>query len=195
MINQQQEDESMAATDPYTATDVALLAKTGKSLDAWVEIARKSGIAGHKALVEHLKDTHGLGHGHANSVVHKANNSAAISMDGNALVEAMFAGPRAVLRPIYNRLSDIVSGFDSDIEFAPKKGYVSLRRSRQFAILQPSTKDRFDLGLNLKGSEPTGRLEASGSWNAMVSHRVRIASIDDVDAEVADWLRAAYEAG
>jgi Domain of unknown function (DUF4287) len=165
MINQQQEDESMAATDPYTATDVALLAKTGKSLDAWVEIARKSGIAGHKALVEHLKDTHGLGHGHANSVVHKANNSAAISMDGNALVEAMFAGPRAVLRPIYNRLSDIVSGFDSD------------------------------LGLNLKGSEPTGRLEASGSWNAMVSHRVRIASIDDVDAEVADWLRAAYEAG
>lgn len=185
----------MTTADPLAATDAALLKKTGKSLDAWAEIARKSGISGHAALVGHLKEAHDLGHGHANSIVHKANASAAVSMDGDALIEAMFAGPKEVLRPIYEKLSDIVSAFGSDIEFAPKKGYVSLRRSKQFAILQPSTKDRFDLGINLKGREPAGRLEASGSWNAMVSHRVRIASVDDVDGEVTDWLRAAYEAG
>ena len=115
-------------------------------------------------------------------------------MDGGDLVEAMLAGPKEVLRPIYDRLSDMVAAFGGDIEFAPKKGYVSLRRSKQFAILQPSTKDRFDLGLNLKGREPSGRLEASGSWNAMVSHRVRLASAAEVDAEIEAWIRRAWAA-
>ena len=62
----------------------------------------------------------------------------------------------------------------------------------QFALLQPSTKDRFDIGLALKGEEPAGRLELAGSWNAMVSHRVRIAADDEVGDDVAGWLRAAY---
>ena len=70
---------------------------------------------------------------------------------------------------------------------------MSLRRKKQFAIAQPSTKDRFDLGLNLKGVAPAGRLEASGSFNAMVTHRVRLASPAEVDAEVLAWLRAAYD--
>ena len=61
------------------------------------------------------------------------------------------------------------------------------------AILQPSTKERFDLGLNLKGVEPAGRLEASGSFNAMVSHRVRLGGLDDVDGDVEAWLRDAWE--
>ena len=71
-----------------------------------------------------------------------------------------------------------MQGFGGDVELAPKKGYVSLRRKKQFALLMPSTKDRFDIGLALKGEEPAGMLELAGSWNAMVSHRVRIAAED-----------------
>jgi Domain of unknown function (DUF5655)/Domain of unknown function (DUF4287) len=181
------------ADDPFAATDKALSAKTGKGLDHWVGVARSAGIAGHMALVGHLKDVHGLGHGHANSVVHAANASAAIAMDGGNLLEAMFAGPRAELRPVYDAIRAIMDGFGTDIEYAPKKGYVSLRRSKQFAIAQPSTATRFDLGLNLKGVEPAGRLEAAGSWNAMCSHRVRIAGTAEVDGELAAWLKAAYD--
>jgi hypothetical protein len=59
--------------------------------------------------------------------------------------------------------------------------------------VQPSTASRLDLGLNLKGVDPAGRLEAAGSFNAMCSHRVRMESPDDVDAEVMEWVRAAYE--
>ena len=74
-----------------------------------------------------------------------------------------------------------------------KKTYVSLRRNKQFAILQPSTKTRFDVGINLKGTEATDRLEPSGSFNGMVSHRVRLHSLDEVDAELIGWLKEAYE--
>lgn len=169
-----------------------LEAKTGKPLEAWTALARSSGQDKHKGLVDWLKAEHGLGHGYANLVAHKTFASDAGSSEDAALMEAMFAGPKAAMKPVYDKVAAIVSGLDG-AEFAPKKGYVSFRRSKQFGLGQPSTKDRFDLGLALKGVEPSGRLEAAGSWNAMVSHRVRIGSAEEVDAEVEGWIRQAWD--
>jgi hypothetical protein len=87
-----------------------------------------------------------------------------------------------------------VGGFGSDVEIAPKKAYVSLRRSKQFGLVQPSTKTRVDIGLVLRDTEPAGRLEASGSFNAMVTHRVRVEDKASVDDELIAWLRKAYDA-
>ena len=170
-----------------------LEAKTGKGLDAWIAAAKGSGQTKHKGLVDWLKAEHGLGHGYANLVAHKTFASDAGSSDDAGLMEAMFAGPKAAMRPAYDRVAALVSGLDG-AEFAPKKAYVSFRRSKQFGLAQPSTKDRLDLGLTLKGVEPSGRLEAAGSWNGMVTHRVRIASVDEVDGEVEGWLRQAWAA-
>ena len=86
-----------------------------------------------------------------------------------------------------------MSGFGADVELAPKKAYVSLRRNKQFGLVQPSTKTRVDVGINLKDVAATERLEKSGSFNAMVSHRVRLASPTEVDAELIAWLKQAYE--
>ena len=177
----------------WHSVDAGLKAKTGRGLDEWVKLARSTGLSKHMALVDHLKSAEGLTHGYANSIALKAFGSDASAIGGEALLAAMFAGPKAELKPIYDRLVAIARDFGGDLELAPKKGYVSLRRSKQFAILQPSTKDRFDVGINLKGIEPTGRLEPSGSFNAMVSHRVRIGSIEQVDEELVGWLRAAFE--
>ena len=179
--------------DEFAKMGETLRAKTGKGLDDWVAIARGAGIAGHMALVNHLKSDHGLTHGYANMVVHAANASSALSQDDDALVDAAFDGAKAHWRPLYDRLIALVQGFGGDVELAPKKGYVSLRRKKQFALLMPSTKDRFDIGLALKGEEPTGKLELAGSWNAMVSHRIRVAADADADAEAEGWLRAAYD--
>lgn len=179
--------------DEFAKMGETLRAKTGQSLDEWVAVARATGIGGHMALVDHLKTVHGLGHGYANMIVHAANKSSSLSIDDDALVAAMFDGPRAVWRPLYDRLVAAVQGFGGDVELAPKKGYVSLRRKKQFALLQPSTKDRFDIGLALKGEEPAGPLELAGSWNAMVSHRVRIAVGEDAGSDILGWLRAAYD--
>lgn len=180
------------AEDMWASVDAGLRKHTGAGLDDWVAKARATGIDRHKALVDHLKSAEGLTHGYANSVALKTFGTDAGAIGEEALMAAMFAGPKAALRPIHDRLASFLQRLGGDVEFAPKKGYVSVRRAKQFAILQPSTRDRFDLGINLKGVQPAGRLEASGSWNAMVSHRVRIASLDEVDGEVEAWLRDAY---
>jgi hypothetical protein len=194
VFNQVSVTESiMAVSDPFGATSASLLAKTGCDLPGWVTRARALGIEKHKALVDHLKAEHGLGHGHANTIALKARESDAGSIGEDALTAAMFAGPKAHWQPLYDRMIAIAASFGGDVEQAPKKGYMSLRRTKQFAILQPSTKDRFDLGLALKGEPVEGRLEAAGSWNAMVSHRVRIATADEFDQAVIGWLRVAYD--
>lgn len=184
----------MADVDAETATMIANLeARTGRSFADWIAAAKGSGRQKHKALVDWLKADQGLTHGYANLVAHKTFASDAGSSDGDALMAAMFAGPKAAVKPIYDRVAGIVAALEGSA-FAPKKGYVSFRRSKQYGLAQPSTKDRLDLGLNLKGVEPTGRLEASGSFNAMVSHRIRLTAPHQVDDEVAGWIRSAWEA-
>lgn len=110
------------------------------------------------------------------------------------MLEAPYTGNKAGLRPVLTALLAAVQAFGPDVEIAPKKTYVSLRRAKQFALVQPSTATRVDVGLNLGAAAAAGRLEASGSFSAMVSHRVRLASVADVDAELVGWLRTAYEA-
>ncbi len=170
--------------------------KTGKSLEQWVVIARAhmkaSGTEKHGEIMKHLKGDHGMTHGFANLVTLTARD--AISDAPDDLVGAQYAGPKADLKPIYDAIIAYVKTLGDDAEIAPKKAYVSLRRSKQFGLIQPSTKTRVDLGINLKGKDPTGKLEASGSFNAMVSHRVRLSEAGDVDADVKAWLKVAYEA-
>lgn len=168
--------------------------KTGKSLDEWIQIARSSGAAKHGEVVKYLKARHGLTHGYANMIALRAFESADEQRSREKdPVAAQYAGEKASLRPIYEALVGAVLRFGDDVEVASKKGYVSLRRDKQFAIIQPSSKARVDLGLNLGSVKPKGRLEASGSFNSMVSHRVRIGTADQVDAELIRWIRAAYD--
>lgn len=168
--------------------------KTGKTLEQWLALAKQSGAEKHGQVVNHLKSEHGLTHGYANLVAHKYLKSDAGSADGggSVLVNAQYAGDKAALKPIYDALIKTVSAFGKDVEIAPKKTYVSLRRSKQFALIQPSTKTRVDLGINLKSEAAAGRLEKSGSFNAMVSHRVKLEKPGDIDAEVKAWLKKAY---
>lgn len=181
--------------DEMMASMVAnLKEKTGKSMEEWAAIVSRSKLEKHGEIVNFLKKEHGLTHGYANLVVHTARSSSAAASAEDDLIGAQYAGPKAALKPAYDALVKTVMAFGGDVEISPKKTYVSVRRSKQFAIFQPSTKDRLDVGINLKGTPPQGRLEASGSFNAMVSHRVRLASAADVDAELKGWLKKAYEA-
>jgi hypothetical protein len=190
-------ERTMPTPDQAEATMMRNLEeKTGKTLDEWIAIARATGQNKHGEVVKILKERHGLGHGYANLVVHRMNAaSKAASGSGEAdLVEEQYAGLKAGLRPVYDALIRTVEGFGNDVEVSPKKTYVSLRRSKQFALIQPSTKDRVDLGIQLKGVAAEGRLESSGSFNAMVSHRVRLGGVQDVDAQLRGWLKQAYDA-
>jgi predicted transport protein len=167
--------------------------KTGKTLKAWLKVVGDQKLEKHGQIVSFLKKEHGVTHGYANLIAHKAREAAAGPSPQADPVDAQYSGPKAGLRPVYDKVVQAAKAFGKDVEIAPKKAYVSLRRNKQFALVQPSTRTRVDLGINLKGEKPTGRLEASGSFNAMVSHRVRLESLDDFDDEVQGWLRQAYE--
>ena len=169
-------------------------AKTGKTLPQWMKIIQGTTHEKHGQIVKFLKSEHGVTHGYASLIAQMTLKGGSLDTDGGDLVDAQYSGPKADLRPIYDALIDAIQAFGDDVEIAPKKSYVSLRRNKQFGLIQPSTKTRVDVGINLKGAEATDRLENSGSFNAMVSHRVRITDAGQVDAELAGWLRAAYEA-
>lgn len=194
----------MAKTPEEMAQAMAenLKKNTGKSLAEWAKVAKGSGLAKHGEVVKFLKTEHELGHGYANLIAHEmkgqagaASGKPASAGQGEDLVAAQYAGAKADLKPIYDALIKKVKAFGSDVEIAPKKANVSLRRSKQFALIQPSTKTRVDVGIQLK--EPprtaTDRLEASGSFSSMVSHRVRLERVEDIDTEVVAYLREAYE--
>lgn len=184
----------MGKVDDATANMIANLeTKTGRSLPAWVKLVQAEPLQKHGERVAFLKSKYGLGHGYANLVAHSMAGGGAVPSHGDDSVTAQYEGKKAPLRPLYDSIMAAVRKFGGDIEIAPKKAYVSLRRSKQFAIVQPSTATRLDVGLNLKGVAPSGRLEASGSFNSMVSHRVRLEPGRTVDKELIGWLKQAYD--
>ncbi len=166
--------------------------KTGKTLAQWLKIAKASKLEKHGQIIKLLKSEHDVTHGFANLIAHEFLQSAAEHAGDVDLVGGQYAGKKAELRPIYEALIAAVGRFGKDVEVSPKKAYVSLRRSKQFALIRPSTRTRLDVGINLKAKDPTQRLEASGSFNAMVTHRVRLESPSDVDAQLIAWLKEAY---
>lgn len=169
-----------------------LLEKTGKTLDYWIQVVKKSKIEKHKAIIDFLKSEHNFTYGYANFVSLKSRKSDAASFDDEDLITTQYKG-RELLKPIYEKLLQEIASFGTDITVTPKKSSVSIIRKKQFALIKPATKTRIDLGLKLKGKEISGRLENSGPFGSMCTHRVQLNSLDDVDAELISFLKEAYE--
>ena len=180
----------MATPEEHLATMLKNLPeKTGKKLGEWKKLLVGKGFEKHGEIVKFLKGEHGVGHGFANLIAAKTLEGES-SVGGDAdLVEAQYAGPKAALRPLHDEIVKFAKSLGGDVEIAPKKTSVSLRRKKQFALITPATKTRIDLGLALKGDDPTDRLE---TYNAMCSHRVRLESAADFDRQVKAWMKEAY---
>ena len=169
-------------------------AETGKKLDYFVKAVRDAKLSKHKEILNYFKDEHGLSYGYANTMAHSVRDVIEGVKSEDTLVEEQYAGAKADLKPIYDAVIKAVGKFGKDMEIAPKKSYVSLRRKKQFAIVQPSTKTRMDIGLIIKGKDTTERLEEGAKWNGMCTHRVRVTEKGEVDSELVGWLKEAYEA-
>lgn len=171
----------------------------GKPLSEWIAIVGESGLTKHTDIVAMLKSQYGMSHGSAHRVALKAREAEGAGMDKAAqasvrdLIEEMYSGKKAGLKPLHDALMTAITSFGNDIEQAPKKGYVGLRRKKQFAMIQPTTATRLDIGLILKGVPPTERLVAASNFNALFTHRVRVNTISDVDEQVITRLKQAYD--
>ena len=163
--------------------------KTGKKLEDWIQILNKQNIEKHSSAVKFLKTEHGVTHGYANTIVTLSKQQNEPTED---LVAAQYTGKEA-LKPIYEKLISAVEKFGSDVVITPKKTSVSIIRKRQFALIKPATKTRIDLGLKLKDVAVQGRLEDSGPFGAMCTHRIQLQDVSDVDSDVINWLSTAYD--
>lgn len=163
----------------------------GKPLQAWLTVIHASGLTKHVEIVAMLKQRHGMKHGAAHRVALLARETQSPQSPDQHLAE-LYCGKKAHLRSIHDRLIGVVNELGG-AEAAPKKGYVSVRRGKQFAMIQPSTTSRVDLGLILSDTPAIPRLEPAIKFNALFTHRVRITRLDEIDDEFERWLRDAYE--
>ncbi len=180
------------------ATQLANIEKrSGKTLAELTALVRASGLTKHGELRDMLKRELGMGHGDANTMVHHAlaSDGASIAreqgLEGDSLLDTLYSGPKAALRPLHEQLMAAIGQF-GEFAVSPKKTYVSLRRKKQFAMLGPATNTRFELGLNMKGVAGTERLIEQPP-GGMCNYKVKLGAGDPVDAELIGWVRQAYD--
>jgi predicted transport protein len=177
-----------------------LPAKTGRGFDEWVALTREQaidqlGMSKNGEVVNWLKREYGLGHSTAFIVAAEALKPADyVAPTDEQLIDAQYAGAKASLRPVFERVRAYVTTLGDDIRIETRQSYVAFARAKQFALIQPSTKTRVDLGLVLPGVAPSGRLAASTNFGSgSINRRVALTTLDGVDAEIEAWLRQAYD--
>lgn len=163
--------------------------KTGKSLIELKVILQEMGFSKHGEGVKYLKSEHGVSHGFANTIVSLSKDEKNSSED---LVDNQYKGKEG-LRPIYDSLLKEINKLGKDITVTPKKGSVSIIRKKQFTLIKPATKTRIDLGIKIKDKPTTERLENSGPFGTMCTHRVKLTDATEIDAELMAWIAEAYE--
>ncbi|WP_394972202.1 DUF4287 domain-containing protein [uncultured Croceitalea sp.] len=163
--------------------------KTGKSLEEWKEILKTKSFTKYSEGVNYLKKEHQVTHGFANTIITLSKEESQTPVD---MVTEQYKGKEALF-PIYKKLLEAIKPFGNDITITPKKTSVSIIRKRQFVLIKPATKTRIDLGLKLKDKPPTDRLENSGPFGTMCTHRVQITSTSEIDSELIAWMQEAYE--
>jgi hypothetical protein len=163
--------------------------KTGKSLDEWKVILKEKPFTKHGEALNFLKKEFGVSHGFANTIVSLSRN---IEEVPESLIATQYSGKDALV-PIYEALISIVKDFGDDVKVTPKKTSVSIIRRRQFALIKPATKTRIDLGLKFTSRPIGSRLEGSGPFGTMCTHRVKLGALEEIDDELRSWLMEAYQ--
>jgi predicted transport protein len=166
--------------------------KTGHSVEEWKKLIAKQKFTKHGEIVKFLKESHSITHGYASEIALKVLGSDADStVNTDELIVSQYKG-KEHLKPYYDKLISEIQKFKGEFEIAPKKSYVSLKRKKQFIILNPASKTRFEIGFNLKGVAPKGKLEAEKP-DGICSHKINLVDIKEIDKEVIDWVRMAFE--
>lgn len=175
---------------------------TGRDLEEWLRLVRDEGPATENERRDWLKAEHGLGTNTASWFAQRAEGKGFEDSDPGAYlraasgyVEAMYAGKKAALRPIYVELLRLGKSQGDDVRACPCRTIVPLYRNHVFAQIKPTTNTRIDLGFALRDTTPSGRLIDTGGFakKDRITHRIPISALEEIDDEVRHWLRAAYD--
>lgn len=176
--------------------------KTGRPLEEWIALTNKAGLSTENERREWLKKEHGFGTNNAAWIAGRVegknmeeDSPEAYLKTASEWVEAQYTGPRAAIRPLYEELLRLGFSLGKDVKACPCKTMVPLYRHHVFAQIKPSTNTRIDLGLALGNLKTPKRLIDTGGYKKKdrITRRIEIKSKDDIDDEVKQWLRKAYE--
>lgn len=176
--------------------------KTGRSLEEWIALTRASGPPTEKERREWLKKEHKFGTNSASWIAERAEGKGAEEDSPEAYlqaaerwVDAMFSGPRAALRPLYDQLLKLALSLGKEAKASPGKTVVSLYRNHVFAGIKAATNTRIDLGLALGNMKTPRRLIDTGGYEKKdrITRRIEVKSKADINDELKRWLKKAYE--
>jgi len=183
----------MTSVEKALATQLENIQKrTGKSLEELKAVIDTSGLDKHGQLVSMLKTDLGMGHGDANTIVHWARRQEETPAEPEQVLNTLYVGKKAALKPIHEKILESLNQF-GDFEVSPKKTYISYRRKKQFCMVGPATNTQVEVGLNVKGLEPSERLKELPAGR-MCNYKLRLSSVEEVDSDLVCWLKSAFDA-
>lgn len=173
-------------------------AESGKGFDAWVRAGRTAGPKERRPLIAWYLAQHAFKPMQAAWLAEAALGGLADYGDPAGFVDALYAGPRARLRPLHEALVDACYACGQDVIVTACKTMVPAYRKHVFAELRPAPADEgVLLRLALGAADVTERLQrdTSGMPGERLSHAVVVASTREIDRELERWLASAYALG
>ena len=176
--------------------------KTGRSLDEWIALVRKSGPTIEKERREWLKQEDALGSNSASWIAERVDGKGyeedtpeSYLAAAEGYVEAMFSEARAALRPVYDELLELGISQGPDVKVCPGKTIVPFYRNHVFAQIKPATNSRIDMGFALGNRPATGSLIDTGGYKKgdRITHRIPITKVSEITTEVRRWFKRAYD--
>ncbi len=179
----------------FASVQAGLERDTGKSLDAWVAVARTCPHTMSRARVNWMRTEHGLGVNRALTVLHNAFPEASSGWDDPAALRARLwtdAGSRAILEAVERAAAGV-----DDLVVSQRKGYTAFSRQVQFAAMRPLKGGEARLALKLE-PDASPRLIAPArkeGWSERLTASVDLGAAAEVDEEIGGLFRLAAERG
>jgi hypothetical protein len=175
----------------------SIKAQTGLGPDEFTALAQAKGLAGPDVkagpVIAWLKQDYGLGRGHSMAIYSIVKSAGAPKASAEDRLGRLFHGAKAAWRGTLDRVLVQLGEAGAVVELSPTDSYVGLLRGgRKFAIFSPALA-HLDIGLRRTAAPTTARFLGAGTWNTMVTHRVRLTAEAELDRELLDWILRAYE--
>lgn len=166
-------------------------AKTGRSIEGWIDVVSSTNLREKKEVMEFLKKEQGLGHFQAQKVFEHFLGSDDYA-NPNAFVDQLFSSKQT--RELYEFAKSKILEIDKGINVQPCQTYIPFYGKNQFALLAPSGKDALVLGLHLPDEGTSSEFTAPCKLGSKRINRQIILSItSDLSASVLAAIRSAYQ--
>jgi len=169
--------------------------RTGRTVEQWVALVNEEGPdpLDQKAVRRWLKAEHDVPQNSQWAIADAAARAAGWERPGvEEYIDGQYSGAKQKLRPIFDRLREILEGLGDDVAVEGRATYTPFVRRRQFAAVAAATRTRVDVGLRYTDA-PDSKLLVVANAPGQATHKLSLTSLEEVAPAVERLLRAAYE--